>query len=422
MKLTKSIKHQVVLKFVSFTLLLSVFFVCLTVLLAYIVEDEVIDRLLGQEVAYLQESYLRTGLFPAARLDYMHLHYDKKDLPQPISIGLEDKPAAREFFTTGAQHYHIAYLKADDIAANGNNAPILVADVRSLLSVTNMSGDILLLMSVFVVLAMLLAAWLAYRIANASTRSIVRLSNELQTLSNPQQIFSESIMSDKTEIGFLAVAIASNFKDLHAALQRERDFTRDVSHELRTPLTIVTNTLALIEHRDWDAKDKIILDKAVSQMQDTVVVLLMLARQENLEFGSFLIRPVLEESIIALQNKLSERGFSVELKVKDDSRVEANKELLVLMLNNLIDNAIQHASEAKLVISMHENHMIFTNAGDVQLLGDPTLAKFKSSESEGMGQGLYLVKRIATALGWQLKVQNEGCQFKLTLFFSALRK
>jgi hypothetical protein len=45
----------------------------------------------------------------------------------------------------------------------------------------------------------------------------------------------------------------------------------------------------------------------------------------------------------------------------------------------------------------------------------------KQADSQGIGQGLFLVKRIADALGWQLATQIEADEFSVILTVSALR-
>ncbi|MFT5674884.1 MAG: signal transduction histidine kinase [Paraglaciecola sp.] len=424
MKFQRSIKRKTVLLFASFTLFLTVIYSLFTFLFAYIVEDDVIDKLLAKESIYLQQQYAMTGEFPLPRLDYM-LHYPSiEKLPEFVLKVLLENPGATEVFTEGHGHFHISklHLRNDQAETNNNLDSYLVADVTGLLSVRNLSGGLILLMAGALLLVMLLAIWLAYRIASIATLPILQLTQELLTQQNSSQPLCLNSKNNINELGFLATSIESSLNNLNAALQRESDFTRDVSHELRTPLTVLKNTLVLIDQRELQNEDKERLDQVATQMQTTVSILLALARQESLDTTSLLIRPIFEGCILALYQKLERRGFTVDLHIQDDCLVEGNHSLIILLVNNLIENAIQHASETSLNISRQDNALVFENKNHKPLPYNLTDQLTKTPESEGLGQGLYLVKRIAYRLNWELKVETVEQSFKIILLPNWLSK
>ena len=422
MKFQRSVKHKAVILFASFTLLLAFVYSLFTFFFAYIVEDQVIDSLLAKESVYLSQRFAHTGEFPDSRLDFMHHYPDREQLPEFIKKVLGEHPEAREVFTPGSDHFHISmlHLVSDRAVTNNSYDSILVADVSDLLSVTNLSGDLILLMTGVLCVVMVLSIWLAYRVASAVTKPILQLTDELLTQQNNQQSLCLSSKNDIDELGYLATNIETSLNNLNAALQRERDFTRDVSHELRTPLTVLKNTLTLVEQRDWQTEDKNRLEQVAVQMQSTVSILLALARQESLETTILPIRPIFETCILALHQKVENRGFSVNLHIQEDCLVEGNHSLIVLLVNNLIENAIQHASNASLNISVQDKAVVFENKHLQACEQDLTEVKIKAPESQGLGQGLYLVKRIANRLKWGLRVETSGQSFMVVLLPTGL--
>ena len=417
MKFQRSIKHKTVILFASFTFLLALIYSMFTFLFAYIVEDEVIDNLLAKETAYLTQRFAQTGEFPVSRLDFMQHYPNTEALPDFIEKVLNEHPDATEVFTQGRDHFHISRLNLGgrNTVVNSDFDSILVADVGDLLSVTNLSGDMMLLMAGVMCVVMLLAIWLAYRIASFATKPILQLTHELLAQQNSDQSLSLSSKNDTDELGYLAGVIETSLNNLNAALQRESDFTRDVSHELRTPLTVLKNTLALIEQRSWQPEDKNRLEHSATQMQSTLSILLALARQESLETATLPIRPIFETCILALHQKLKDKGFTVNLDIHEDCLVVGNHSLIVLLVNNLIENAIHHASNASLSISRQDKSFVFENKHLKEVQCDLTEVNVKAPESQGFGQGLYLVRRIATCLNWQLRVETLGQSFKVIL-------
>jgi signal transduction histidine kinase len=264
-----------------------------------------------------------------------------------------------------------------------------------------------------------IAIWLAYRIAKQTTRPIIQLSNEVKQRGHSQQSLSLEAAGRDDEVGYLADTIEATFNELQEALHRERHFTRDVSHELRTPLTIMNNVLSLISNRQITANDMRELQQSVDHMQATVTVLLTLARAESLQTETLRLRPLVEESILSIHNALQAENFQVALSMSDDYRVDGNPQLITLLVTNLIENAQQYAASPRLHITANHAELCFSNDIVAPVLDDLMAPNQKQADSQGIGQGLFLVKRIADALGWQLATQIEADRFSITLMVPA---
>ena len=406
----RSIEQRVMRSLVGLAVVVTVLCGGMALLIAYITEDEIIDRLLAIEVEHLQRTYALSSVLPTPRVDYMKLYARVEQAPSAVIKALVVHPRSREIFTRDERHFHVRYLYFSEA-----DQPLLVAEVSPLLVVTNMSSGLLRLLLCVLVLMIGIAIWLAYRIARQTTRPIIQLSDEVKQRRHSHDNLSLGAAGRDDEVGYLADTIEATFNELQEALHRERHFTRDVSHELRTPLTIMNNVLSLISNRQITANDMLELQQAVDHMQATVAVLLMLARAESLQAETLRLRPLVEESILSIHTLLQAENFQVALSMSDDYTVDGNPQLITLLVTNLIENAQQYAASPSLHITADHGELCFSNDIAAPLLDHLMAPNQKQADSQGIGQGLFLVKRIADALGWQLATQVEADEFSIIL-------
>lgn len=404
----RSIKRRVLIAFVGFTLLLSVLHSGFSLLVAYVTEDEVLTRMLAVEADYLKTQYRKTGDIPATRVGYVTVYLSADQLPPFLAEHLPFKGFDTEIFTQGKGHYHLQKLSLDN-----QTQLILVADVSEFLSVRNLSGEIVFVLCFILVVAIGAAVFSAYRIAEATTRPIVALARSVTEtdvmMEKPRHAVSEPL----DEIGVLARTIDEAVYDLKQALKRENDFTRDLSHELRTPIAIIKNMLMLAETRDLSGSDLKNLRQASRDLDYTVQILLALARNESLSHQSIHLRSFLEDYLLKLHQNGELDDFSVDINITHRYQVVANPQLLALLVKNLIDNARVHASAPRLSIRHEENRLSFGNVSEPIPALDVTQAGTKREQSQGLGQGLYLVKRIAERLGWEMRVKKDSQYFSI---------
>jgi signal transduction histidine kinase len=155
----------------------------------------------------------------------------------------------------------------------------------------------------------------------------------------------------------------------------------------------------------------------VDGMQNTVSVLLALARAESIEQKPFDLRQLLENCILALHHRISEKHFQIDLDLPNNYRTLGNSDLTGLLINNLVNNAIQHASRPELRIYANGDALVFENpAGEPIDIDITLLAGEKGAHSDGIGQGLFLTRRILTALDWSFATGCNHGIFKFSVY------
>ncbi|GEM_PF-731557 len=253
-----------------------------------------------------------------------------------------------------------------------------------------------------VVLAVLSTWFLASRLS-APLRQLTHSVEQQE----PGSTFARPNDSKNDEIGQLALAFEQTYGELQRAWKREHDFASDVSHELRTPIALIRNTLSLNTTNEMSNADKQLLNQSTDTLQNTVEVLLAIARKENLVFSVHNFHPIVERTILALYHSNSSIMFEVNVDLPDKTSVVGNPHLIGLLCQNLINNGYYHGGESGMRIYQRGKEIIFENQLPV---------KKSDANYQGLGHGQYLVRRMVEVMGWEmaLNVKNSTYQVLIT--------
>ncbi|WP_226664656.1 sensor histidine kinase [Microbulbifer aggregans] len=392
-----NLQRRVFVVFGSFTLALCLIYSAIGVLVAYGIEDRLLENLVNNEADYIERSLQESGEFPPPRLPEFSLYTSASETPPEFLTALEGEKRKAELFVAGRQHYHLRQLAPEAGA-------ILAADVGELLTVSRQSSHLIWLIVFALLCTTLLALWLAHRLVAATIRPVLELARELESQPENMQPVALSNSHRKDEIGFLARTLQRNINGLRQAQQREAEFTRDVSHELRTGLAIATNTLTLARGRNLERRETRELESILASMNTTIGTLLALARAESFEHTTFNLRSLLEERLLARPEISTGKSFRLKLALPEALAATGNAQLTALLLDILLDNVIRHAAQPTLHIYKTGNALVFENPTE-RLLDTATIFNRGThrTDSQGLGQGLYLAGRILNAQDWQYR-------------------
>ena len=412
MVIKESIESRIRWLIISFTVVVSIFFIGLLVVYAWVIEDNIFNRIVSEEARYIEQQFVETGERVTPRIPFMSLHRDWKELPEHVQVLRQQSPERIEFPLNDGGTIHIREVQL------GNTSQLLSANVSSYeiskVYLPKLIPWILFVLIVVVLCAYVLARYLGRIVVSPLqqiTTAVIR--NEDSKPLTFEHTFSEN------EIGYLAQTISSSFNRLHGALQRESDFSRDISHELRTPVAIVkmvTGRIRENEPLNADAINKV--KSAVKEIEDTVGVLLALSREESVQKEPLSLLQEVEHCIINHFGLSRVEGAQLDIDIPSSYRVVCNKNLLHMMLNNLINNVVNHASVVVLNITLTGHRLTFSNPVDATPPDDVLSPNVKASHSGGLGQGLHLVKRICERYGWKVTVTTADTEFVLSVTFS----
>ncbi|OYO27769.1 HAMP domain-containing sensor histidine kinase [Janthinobacterium sp. PC23-8] len=383
----------------GFAVLLCLCYTGLAVVISYVTEDMLVQRLLEREAAAIQARW------PAAAsgndLITVYRHYG--DLPTAVRQQLSPSAPRAEVFTGTGQHYHV--LALDLRRTGGPERCYLLADVAPILVVSRLVrevGGVLAGVALALVGLALLLAWLLAR----------RLVLPLQTLAQeahallPGQAPQFSAHDRPDEIGFLARRLESAFTGLQTALRREQAFARDVSHELRTPLTLMRNTLALAPARPLLADEQAQLRQGVAELGNTIELLFALARAEQIPFETVELRGCLEQSLLRLLEQYRWDASLLTLDLPERLPVHGHRQLVYLLLNNCLANALFHGGPAcHLTISYEHGCLIIHN----------TVPAGQATRVQGFSHGQHLLLRLAQAMHWDIRFDPGAAYYRVAI-------
>ena len=201
---------------------------------------------------------------------------------------------------------------------------------------------------------------------------------------------------------------------LDAALQAERRFTADAAHELRTPLAGLHMHVQLLQRQHPDlAASFQKLRQDIARMTGLVDSLLALARldplaREQLVRQPVALAPLFQRLLAAHAGEAEQRGITLSARC-DLEQVDANPQMLEIMLRNLIDNALRYCPAGSRVeiaadrIAGHGRIVVRDDGPGVDEASRQRLTerffRVLGQGQGGSGLGLSIVKRIADLHG-----------------------
>ncbi len=395
----KSIRHGLFAALAGFTVLICVVYTGLALVISYVTEDMLVDRLLAREAAAITVHFARHGSVQPPGNDLIRIHGDAEGLPPSVREQVMAGRLRAEVFTDTGRHYHVRTLDLND--GSGPQRFYLLADVGPLLVVSQLFRDVggmLTLVALGLIgLALLLAYWLSRR-----------LVTPLQLLADEVRDGSTAFTAQRRrdEIGYLAERLGTTMAALHAALAREHAFTRDVSHELRTPLTVMNNALGQAASRPLQGHEVAQLQAGLADIGNIIDVLFALARAEHIAREVLDLRGCIEDCLLRLSGDAGWHAARLALDVPDRLAVTGNRHLAMLLLNNCLGNAVFHGGpDSQLRISYADGVLRVANSVDADRPGT----------MHGFLHGQNLLRRVAGAMDWGLAFEAGAASYCVTI-------
>lgn len=217
------------------------------------------------------------------------------------------------------------------------------------------------------------------------------------------------------------------------------DFVANVSHELKTPMAVMQNYGTLLQSPQLSDEKRIEYGKEITQqtkrLSALVVNILKLNKLENQQIypnvEKFDLGEQLCECMLEYETVWEENEIEIETDIEDQIYVEADHELLSLVWNNLISNALKFTEPGgKVTLRLYTDEKYVyvevkdTGCGMTQETGQNIFKKFyqgdTSHSTKGNGLGLALVKRVIDICKGEISVSS--CVGKGTTFTVRLNR
>jgi signal transduction histidine kinase len=207
------------------------------------------------------------------------------------------------------------------------------------------SRGFLLLPIVITLPILLLPAWISVWLALNPFR---RVAEEVAA-KGPEDLAPLTYKPKHRELLQMGKSVNGLLERIRTGVERERRFIADAAHELRTPLAAMRINVEALRLRPHDAADEVLLDGLVhsgDRAARLVSQLLALMRSDAAPAttGQQLLRldELAQERLAALGGIAQQRGVELELDAAAVS-VTGERQGLITLLDNLIENAIKYA-------------------------------------------------------------------------------
>lgn len=270
----------------------------------------------------------------------------------------------------------------------------------------------------------------------------VRLLHKIESVSQTSRDIVDAdlqrripLSNSGDEFDHLAVSLNAMLDRIQSLMEGMHQVTTDIAHDLRTPLTRLRQRLELAQRPGVDSDTlRATLDATRSEVDGILEIFSALLRIAQIESGarkaafatvnvSDLLRTVLEVYRPALDDKQQQLRETIER----DLMVEGDRELLMQLFANLLENATRHspvgsavAVVARLCSATVEVSVSDNGPGIPEALRSKVLQRFfrleTSRTTPGSGLGLSLVAAVATLHEARLELSDNGPGLRVTVF------
>ena len=283
----------------------------------------------------------------------------------------------------------------------------------------------------------LLAAFGGYFLAGRTLKPVAEITKTARRISAEDLSARLNLPDTGDELGELACTFDEMLSRLDDSFRRERQFTSDASHELRTPLAAMQAIIGVTRSKKRNAAEyeKALddLGEETGRLRSLTEDLLLLVRgetsdsvhREHVDLSS-----LLEDVADTLTPLAEAKGLGLECHIQQNLTVHSDRNRLIRLFVNIIDNAIKFTDSGTVTIAAEvvgrKNCIAITDTG-VGIRKEHLNQIFdrffrvdtsRSHVQTGTGLGLAIALQIALAEGGDITVSSEkgmGTSFSVTL-------
>jgi nitrogen fixation/metabolism regulation signal transduction histidine kinase len=344
--------------------------------------------------------------------------------------------------TIGDQDYLSAYVPF----MNENNQVVAYLNLPYFAKQTQLQNEISLFLNAFLnvyVLLIALAIFIALLISRYTTRPLQLIKDKMASLSLGGT--NEKInWSGKDEIGTLIseynrmVDELFRSAELLAKSEREsawREMAKQVAHEIKNPLTPMKLSVQYLQ-KAWDEKSPD-WEERLDRFTQTIIEHIDTLSAIASEFSDFAKMPQKKEEKIDLSESIRKSfdlysdieniSFSFNPKTEGPHFVLADKNQLLSVFNNLIQNSVQAIGQDKeglieITLDTDDGNYIIqvrdNGPGIAEDMMDKIFSPSFTTKTSGMGLGLALVRSIIEEAGGEINFESspeKGTIFEIHL-------
>ena len=260
-------------------------------------------------------------------------------------------------------------------------------------------------------------------------RPVERILNATQKVKNGDfsaKIAPVNFKMFHNELDIIIEDFNTMIEELATTETLKTDFISNVSHEIKTPLAAIQNYATLLQEPDLSEEERIRyanhLYDVSRRTEGLISNILKLNKLENQQIKPTKKKYNLTEQLcgcmLVFEDEWERKDLLIETDLQDDVIIESDSELLEIVWNNILSNAVKfnkvggtislklYTQAGKAVVTISD-----TGCGMNEETAKHIFDKFYQGDSshstQGNGLGLALVKRIAHMINAEVTVSSE---------------
>ena len=302
----------------------------------------------------------------------------------------------------------------------GNVSNVIISKV-----ITEEEGRNFWIIFVYVVTAIIIGVSLAFLITHLSMNVLKEINENVNKIAEGDFTARLTPITKNPHINSAVYNFNEMVKQLNSVAVLKNDFISSFTHEFKTPVACIKGYAELLENAEnltLEQKEylKIIIEesKSLSILAENTMKLARLDSQTIVtDKKYFSLDRQLQECVLTFDSALKEKGLEIELQTKP-CRIKSDPYLIKEIWINLISNAVKYSNEGgKIYIDLRKTNEFFEVSVRDEGVGiskenhKKIFEKFyqenKTSQRNGLGLGLSIVKRILEILGGEILIESE---------------
>lgn len=284
------------------------------------------------------------------------------------------------------------------------------------------------------ILVAALAALMTFFLSRYITKPLTKLNQSAISVASGHYKQEISI-SGKDELAELGKSFNIMTNKLEQLEKIRRDSTSDLAHELRTPVTTIKGYLEAVEDGLMQL-DKETIEELKEESERLIRLINQLQEYNdaqnaivNLKKEPIKVNPILKEVFNKNKFIIDKKSISVKLELEDNIIINADRDSLIQIFNNLIDNAIKYnklggtinvksKKEGNYINIKISNTGISIDKKDLPYIFERFYRtdKSRSQDTGGTGIGLAITKELLEAHNGKISVLSNEEETIFSIF------